>query len=156
MRALVVVVASLAVVGCGDSSVSSQRTQNRDLVAHRVKVFNVAYDQYTLGVDACSRLQVSRRELAQCFDDTYTKSGIGKAIPGLDGAIQQAEGLSEGACQSAIRDLTSSIAALREAIETFRADASAAHFDRLNDEAHVFVKAHDASVKAMERTQQPC
>ncbi len=119
MRALVVVVASLAVVGCGDSSVSSQRTQNRDLVAHRVKVFNVAYDQF-------------------------------------DGAIQQAEGLSEGACRSAIRDLTSSIAALRAAIETFRADASAARFDRLNDEAHLFVKAHDASVKAMERTEHPC
>jgi hypothetical protein len=42
------------------------------------------------------------------------------------------------------------------AIETFRTDASAGHFERLNDEADAFVKAHDASVKAMERTQQPC
>jgi outer membrane murein-binding lipoprotein Lpp len=156
VRALLVLVASLAVAGCRDSSASSERNQNRELVAHQVSAFNSAYDKYTLGVDACSRLQVSRRELASCFDDTYTKSGIRQAIVGFDGAIQQAEGISQGTCRSAMRGLASSILRLRMAIETFRTDASAGHFERLYDESDAFVKAHDASVKAMERTQQPC
>jgi outer membrane murein-binding lipoprotein Lpp len=156
VRALFVLVVSLAVAGCGDSSASSERNQNRDLVAHRVSAFNGAYDQYTLGVDACSRLQMSRWELAACFDDTYTKSGIRQAIVGFGEAIRQAEGISQGTCRSAMRSLASRIPRLRMAIETFRTDASAGHFERLNDEADAFVKAHDASVKAMERTQQPC
>lgn len=156
MRALLALAAALAVAGCGDSAGSSERNQNRDLVAHRVSAFNGAYDQYTLGVDACSRLQVSRRELAACFDDTYTKSGIRQAIVGFGEAIRQAQGISQGMCRSAMRGLASSVARLRMAIETFRTDASAGHFERLNDEADAFVKAHDASVKAMQRTQQPC
>jgi hypothetical protein len=157
MRALLVLGASLAVAGCGDSSASSARTHNRDLVAHRVQLLNGAYDQYTLGVDACSRLQqVSRRELAACFDDTYTKSGIRDAIQGFDDAIQEAKGLSRGACLSAMRNLASSTATLRTEIETFQRDASAGHFDRLAAEAEAFVNANHALVKAMEGTQQPC
>jgi hypothetical protein len=136
--------------------VSSERNQNRDLVARRVSALNHSYDRYTLGVDACSRLQLSRSSLAQCFGDTYTKSGIRPAIDGFGEAIQQAEGLSQGGCRSAMRDLASSIAQLRMAVETFRTDASIGHFQRLYGEAGAFVKAHDASIKAMEATQQPC
>ena len=157
MRALLVLGASVAVAGCGDSSASSARSHNRDLVAHRVQVLNGVYDQYTLGVDACSRLQqVSRRELAACFDDTYTKSGIRDAIQGFDEAIREAKRLSQGACLSAMRDLASSIATLRTEIETFQRDASAGRFERLAAEAEAFVNANDGLVKAMERTQQPC
>jgi hypothetical protein len=155
---LFVITVCFCASGCGGDSKDSARSANSKLAGQGIRGYEAAYDKYTDGIEACSRLSApqTRVELMDCFDATFAAAGIRPALLKMDEAIGRAVDLSAGDCLPVMRQYLSANKKLLAAVETFHREAHAGRFARLQDDLNGFGTANDAWSKALEDTNDPC